>query len=211
MFDFKNPHWRKRLAVMLAGIVIMGLGVCLFRLSIMGNDPSTALAIAFSDRIGLDLSIGLIIANSVYFVVEILLDRQIIGVGTFVNWFCVGFATTWWGNLLTSVFTMPESFAGRLIVMAAGVLVLSLSAALYQTADVGIAPYDALSIIMSKRLPIPYFWCRIATDSLCAVIAWLLGGIIGLGTLVCALGLGPFITFFSKTVAIPLCRDRRPQ
>ena len=41
------------MAVMLAGIVIMGLGVCLFRLSIMGNDPSTALAIAFSDCVGL--------------------------------------------------------------------------------------------------------------------------------------------------------------
>ena len=60
---------------------------------------------------------------------------------------------------------------------------------------------------MSKRLPIPYFWCRIMTDSLCAIIAWLLGGIIGLGTLVCALGLGPFIAFFSKTIAEPLCRD----
>lgn len=195
------------MAVMLAGIVIMGLGVCLFRLSIMGNDPSTALAIAFSDCVGLELSIGLIIANSVYFVAEILLDWKIIGPGTFVNWFCVGFAATWWGDLLNALFTLPEGFIGRLGVMAVGVLVLSLSAALYQTADVGISPYDALSIIMSKRLPLPYFWCRIITDSLCAVIAWLLGGIIGLGTLVCALGLGPFIAFFSKTIAEPLCRD----
>ena len=193
------------MAVMLAGIVVMGLGICLFRLSIMGNDPSTALAIAFSDCVGLELSIGLIIANSVYFVVEILLDWKIIGPGTFVNWFCVGFAATWWGDLLNALFTLPEGLVGRLGVMAVGVLVLSLSAALYQTADVGISPYDALSIIMSKRLPIPYFWCRILTDSLCAVIAWLLGGIIGLGTLTCALGLGPFIAFFSRTVAKPLC------
>ena len=60
--------------------------------------------------------------------------------------------------------------------MAAGVLVLSLSASLYQTADLGIAPYDALSIIMADRLPLPYFWCRILTDSLCTVAAFLLGG-----------------------------------
>ena len=193
------------MAVMLAGIVVMGLGICLFRLSIMGNDPSTALAIALSDRIRLDLSIGLIIINSVYFVAEILLDRKLIGPGTFVNWFCVGFAATLWGRLLNALFIMPESFAGRLGVMAVGVLVLSLSASLYQTADVGISPYDALSIILSKRLPIPYFWCRILTDSLCTLFTWLLGGIIGLGTLTCALGLGPFIAFFSRTVAKPLC------
>lgn len=193
------------MAVMLAGIVVMGLGICLFRLSIMGNDPSTALAIALSDRIRLDLSIGLIIINSVYFVAEILLDRKLIGPGTFVNWFCVGFAATVWSRLLNALFIMPESFAGRLGVMAVGVLVLSLSASLYQTADVGISPYDALSIILSKRLPIPYFWCRIFTDSLCTLFTWLLGGIIGLGTLTCALGLGPFIAFFSRTVAKPLC------
>ena len=193
------------MAVMLAGIVVMGLGICLFRLSIMGNDPSTALAIALSDRIRLDLSIGLIIINSVYFVAEILLDRKLIGPGTFVNWFCVGFTATLWGSLLNALFIMPESFAGRLGVMAVGVLVLSLSASLYQTADVGISPYDALSIILSKRLPIPYFWCRIFTDSLCTLFTWLLGGIIGLGTLTCALGLGPFIAFFSRTVAKPLC------
>ena len=193
------------MAVMLAGIVIMGLGVCLFRLSIMGNDPSTALAIAFSDCVGLELSIGLIIANSVYFVVEILLDWKIIGPGTFVNWFCVGFAATWWGDLLNALFTLPEGLVGRLGVMAVGVLVLSLSAALYQTADVGISPYDALSIIMSKRLPIPYFWCRIITDSVCAAAAFLFGGIVGLGTLFCALGLGPFITFFTNTIARRLC------
>ena len=46
-----------------------------------------------------------------------------------------------------------------------------------------------------------YFWCRIFTDSLCVVIAWALGGLIGLGTLVCALGLGPFISFFTRHAA----------
>ena len=197
------------MAVMLAGIVIMGLGVCLFRLSIMGNDPSTALAIAFSDCVGLELSIGLIIATSVYFVAEILLDWKIIGPGTFVNWFCVGFAATWWGDLLNTLCTLPEGFIGRLGVMAVGVLVLSRSAALYQTADVGLSPYDALSIIMSKRLPIPYFWCRIITDSVCALTAFLCGGLIGLGTLTCAVGLGPFIAFFNRFVSEKLCGVNR--
>ena len=69
----------------------------------------------------------------------------------------------------------------------------------------GIAPYDALSLIMEERTPLPYFWCRMITDSVCAVIAFLAGGIVGLGTLVCALGLGPFINFFTIKVAKTLC------
>lgn len=82
--------------------------------------------------------------------------------------------------------------------MVIGVLVVALGASLYQTADLGVAPYDALSLMLADRLPVPYFGCRIFTDALCAVIAWLLGGLIGLGTLLCAFALGPFVQFFTK-------------
>ena len=108
-------------------------------------------------------------------------------------------------KLLRGVWNVPEGFVPRLVIMVAGVLILSLSASLYQTADLGIAPYDSLSIIMRDRLPLPYFWCRIITDATCAAVCWLLGGIVGLGTLVCALGLGPFIHFFNKHISEKLC------
>ena len=52
--------------------------------------------------------------------------------------------------------------------------------------------------MMSDRLPLPYFGCRVLTDALCALLAYLLGGLIGLGTLICAFGLGPFVQFFTK-------------
>ena len=54
-------------------------------------------------------------------------------------------------------------------------LILSFSCALYQTADVGIAPYDALSLLLARKLPVPYFWCRIFTDGVCVGVAFLLG------------------------------------
>ena len=53
----------------------------------------------------------------------------------------------------------------------------------------------------SAKLPVPYFWCRIFTDGVCVVLAFLLGGLIGLGTLVCALALGPFVAFFTRYAA----------
>ena len=195
----------RRLAVMILSIPVMGLGVALFRLSLMGNDPSTAFAIAVSDNLRVDMSLGIILMNSLYFVAELLLGRHMIGVGTFFNWFGVGPAASLWLRLLTGVFTFPEDFAGRLLVMIPGVLVLSFSAAMIQVADTGIGTYDSLSLIMAERLPIRYFWCRMITDAVCTALAFLLGGIIGLGTLACALGLGPFINFFSKYAAAPMC------
>ena len=50
MFALHGPLWRRRCAVMVCGIVIMGIGVCLFRLSLMGNDPSSAMVMAIGSR-----------------------------------------------------------------------------------------------------------------------------------------------------------------
>jgi uncharacterized membrane protein YczE len=209
MPDFKSKFWRRRLTVMIFAIIIMGLGICLFKLSLMGNDPSSAMVMAIGGRIGLPFSVMLIICNSIWFIFEICTGRKYIGAGTFFNWFCVGFFADTWSKILTPVFAMSEGFTGRLIIMLIGVLVLSLSCALYQTANLGIAPYDAISVIMSEHLPFPYFWCRIATDAVCAAAAFALGGIVGFGTLICAFGLGPFISFFTNTVARRLCGNER--
>ena len=65
--------------------------------------------------------------------------------------------------------------------------------------DLGIAPYDYLSLGLRDYTPCPYFGCRIFTDALSALLCWLLGGLVGLGTLICAFCLGPFIQFFDRT------------
>ena len=195
----------RRVGVMCVGILLLSLGIALFKITLMGNDPSTAMVMAIGDRAGVDFSIILLITNSMWFLVELLFARKMIGIGTFVNWLFVGVIASFFLSGINAWFVLPESFAARLGVMAVGILILSLGCALYQTADVGIAPYDAISLIMARHLPVPYFWCRMITDSICAVVAVAFGGIVGLGTLVCALGLGPFISFFTVHVARKLC------
>ena len=201
---FHKDRMARRTLVMCLGILIMGIGIAIFKISLMGNDPSTALAIAVGDWIHLDFSICVILMNCLYFVVEILFGRRMIGVGTFVNWFLVGPIASFFEKAFLRFFDGPQNFLQQLGFLAVGVLVLSFSCALYQTADVGIAPYDSLSLLLTEKTKIPYFWCRIATDAACVGVAFLLGGLIGLGTLVCALGIGPFVSFFTRWAAIPM-------
>ena len=70
---------------------------------------------------------------------------------------------------------------------------------MYQLPKQGVAPYDSISLIMTERWPkIPYFWHRMSNDVLCALICYLTGGVVGIGTLVTAFGLGPVIHFFNR-------------
>lgn len=66
----------RRVAVMGLGILIMGMGVALFKLSLMGNDPNSAMVMAAADYIGMDFSVVLILKNSLVFIVELLLGRK---------------------------------------------------------------------------------------------------------------------------------------
>lgn len=191
----------RRIIGMVLGIILLGLGVSLFKFSMLGNDPSSAMVMAIADKVNIGFAPMLLAANCIWFIGEIIWGRKYIGLGTFVNWFGVGYASTFFTMLINRSLTAPADFGQKLMVMVIGVVVLCLACSLYQTADLGIAPYDSLSLIMAERLPLKYFWCRIITDSAGFAICVAFGGITGIGTLVCALGLGPIIHFFNRTVS----------
>lgn len=198
----------RRLLVMCLGIFIISFGTPLLRISGTGNDPFTALLLAVSERTGLSFSVIAILGNLVCFFCQIAWGRSLIGVGTFLHWFCSPLLFERHLALLDSLLDTPDSLPMRLVMMLAALLLITLGTALYQTADLGTLPYDAVSLIMDRRMPLRYLWCRILTDGVCAVAALLCGGLISIGTLVCAVGLGPFIGFFSRTVAQRLCGEQ---
>ena len=137
--------------------------------------------------------------NILFFLLEFWFGRKYIGLGTFVNGICIGYIVTAFYDPIHAHFGDAPSLAVQLAWVIAAVLVTALGASLYQTADLGIAPYDYLSLGLRDYTPCPYFGCRIFTDALSALLCWLLGGLVGLGTLICAFCLGPFIQFFDRT------------
>lgn len=188
----------RRILGMIAGVVIIGVGIAVFKFSHLGNDSISALNLRIAELSGLPFSIENVLMNLCLFVPQLIWGRRYIGLGTIINSFCIGFIVTFTSDVMTAAFGTADALPVQLFWVAVGVLVVAFGCSLYQTADLGVAPYDALSLMMADRLPVPYFGCRVFTDALCAVIAFMLGGLIGLGTLICAFGLGPFVQFFAK-------------
>ncbi len=203
---FEKAGWG-RLLVMVVGNIFLGLGVAVFKLSGLGNDPYSGMVMALSDCVGMAYANFLVLINLAVFVIEIIFGRKFIGAGTVVNALFLGYIVTFFYNLLSNGIGIPEVMWQRLIVVCIGVVVCSFGVSMYQTPDVGAAPYDSMSLIMAMRKPsISYFWHRISTDALCAIICFLAGGIVGIGTLLSAFCLGPFISFFDAKFTLPLLR-----
>ena len=55
-----------------------------------------------------------------------------------------------------------------------------------------------------KIRKLPYFWARMITDAGCALVCFLAGGLVGLGTIISAFCLGPVIHFFDLHVSKPI-------
>ena len=179
----------RRIVGMVVGIVIIGLGIALFKQSHLGNDSISALNMRFAELLGISLGVQNVATNILFFALEFWFGRKYIGLGTFVN------------GPIAAAFGPAASLPEQLVWVVLAVLVTALGASLYQTADLGIAPYDYLSLGLRDYTHFQYFGCRVFTDAFCALLCWLLGGLVGLGTLICAFCLGPFIQFFNGLVS----------
>lgn len=198
MKEYLNKIGMRRIIGMVFGNFILGIGIAVFRTSLLGNDPYSAMLMAGADRLPLTYSTLMLIVNAGVFLVEFLWGRHLIGFGTFVNWFLLGYVASFFIEVFAVMQIPQRGMAVRLLTVAVGVLIVSAGVSLYQSADLGVAPYDSVSMILSEHCPLPYFWCRLATDVVCTAVCFALGGIVNVGTAVCAFGLGPFIHFFDE-------------
>lgn len=196
----------KRFIAMIVGNIILGLGIAIFKFAGMGNDPYTAMIFGVSDYFGFYFPVFQICFNfGVFVIFELTLGRKYIGVGTIVNMFFLGYIVNFFVETLYGTFSEPITFLQQLPVMLIGVIVTCFGVSFYQTSDAGVSPYDSVSIIMAERIEkLPYFWARIFTDTLSTIVCFMTGGLLGLGTLVCAFGIGPIVQFFNTYVSEPV-------
>lgn len=192
----------KRACISLFGTLIIGIGIGLFKQSALGTDACTAFNIILGERLGISLGATSLLMNCLYLTVPLFLARKYIHIGTLYSVVLTGYVIQFASEALAAVFPAPAALLSQLFWLLPAVLVISFGIALYQKADLGIGPYDSLPLILSERTKIPYFAARIGLDMLCALTAYLLGRTVGIGTVLCALFLGPFIQFFSRLLPL---------
>ena len=92
----KNPQMpsARRILGMMVGIVIIGLGIALFKQSHLGNDSISALNMRLAEMLGISLGVQNLCTNILFFALQFWFGRKYIGLGTFVNGIGVGFIIT---------------------------------------------------------------------------------------------------------------------
>lgn len=185
------------------GVMITGFSVGMFNLSAFGMDPFQVLAHGIWMHTPIGFGTFYMILNLLMLVFIFFIDRNKIGLGTFINIFLLGYVVQFSSWLFQTM--IPNPILGiRILFLILGLFILSFGASLYFVGDLGVSTYDAVALILAEKKFARFQYCRIGSDVICTVIGFILGATVNIGTVVTAFFMGPVITFFNHHVSNPL-------
>ena len=96
-------------------------------------------------------------------------------------------------DLCINFIPTPENYYLKIILGAVAVLMVGLGGGIYLVANLGAGPRDGLMVGIQKKTNLPIALVRAILEISVVSIGWYLGGIVGVGTLLFAFGIGPAI------------------
>ena len=201
---FEKKHFWPRLIATVVAVIIMGFCLSWLLLVDWGTDPCTLMNNSISQTLGISLGNWQAFLNTVLLVVVVIFGGRNLGFGTLANMYLVGYSIDFfmwtWGQVLPE--GLFDSWVVKMLVMVPALVIFVFAVAVYVDMNMGTSPYDAMPMIVSKRLPkVPFKVVRIGYDALVTVIGMLFGGSLGVVTFVMVLALGPVIEWVSKLLS----------
>lgn len=198
---FGKPHMARRVIVLFGSVFMMGVGVAILDQLGFGTDPCSVLNLAMSRKLGWSFGNYQLVFNVLLLALILFLkEGKRIGLGTLANMVVVGYAadfTTWIINMIHPLYNDP--LLVKLIVFVPTIIMFMVVAAFYMCVELGVAPYDAIPQIISSRVKKPNFTTiRIIWDVSAAALGFLLGGTVGMVTIIMGFFLGPIISAIAK-------------
>lgn len=189
-----------KLVLALIGILFIGVGVGFNASSLFGNDPIALLYDGVRNALSLPVTRLGLISNVVNYAIIILLffiGRHYVNIGTAV--YILPFGT--FVNLGTFLFPkifVTDTVLNRGIGAFIGCLLIYVGVSIYITVDIGLDPFTGLVMIINDHLPWGFGKTKICFDFILIILGFLLGGKLGMITLITALTAGPSIQYFTK-------------
>ena len=178
-------------AVVLLGTLVCGLGIQLELFSGAGVDPLTMFEEGLGRTTGVATGTIALGVNCVMLLLALLLNRKNIWAGTVITVFCLGPSINLFAGLMAGMGMLPPAgWLGKLAMNVAGVFLCGAGIAIYMLPDYGVGAMEAVMIFLAEKLRLPYGPVRIAMDCTWGVAGFFLGGTLGVGTIIGAVGIG---------------------
>ena len=177
------------LCILCIGLTIFGIGEALLIASGAGNSPWTVLSQGVSEISGWTIGVTTFLTSLAVLLLWIPL-KQTPGIGTILNAVVISIAI----ELALPHLPQPDNYLLQGAEVAFGILLVGFGSGLYLIANLGPGPRDGLMTGLQRATNLPVARVRTAIEITVVLFGWLLGGTVGLGTLMFAFGIGPAVS-----------------
>lgn len=191
------------------GIMILGLGVALtIKGQRFGIGSWDVLHVGLYKNLGLSIGGWSILLGIIIVTISSIGLREFPKIGTFMNMIFVGLFIDFFNWIIPN----PTTFLLQLICFVLGVLFLAIGSGIYISANLGAGPRDSLMLLIAQKLKFSIRAARTMMEVLVVIIGFLLGGPVGIGTVVMAFGVGPVMQVamgYSKKILDSLITEKQ--
>lgn len=172
------------------GLILFGIGETLLVTANIGVSPWFVLHQGLSMKTGHSIGLSTFIVSVIVLLFWIPL-KQKPGIGTILNTILISIVI----DLSLPYLPYPEKFILQLLQATIGVLIVGLGSGFYLIANLGPGSRDGLMTGIQKKTNMSFSLTRTLIEISAVTFGWYLGGIVGIGTIIYALGIGPFVSF----------------
>ncbi|MGJ6980667.1 YczE/YyaS/YitT family protein [Aestuariimicrobium soli] len=201
--QLRAPRLARRLVQLMIGLALYGFSMAMMIRGSLGLDPWDVLHSGLAAQLPLSFGTVVIIVGALVLLGWIPL-RQIPGLGTVANVVVIGLAT----DASLAVLVEPSGWVGRGLMLAGGVVLNGLAGALYIGSQLGPGPRDGLMTGLVRRTGRSVRLVRTSLEVAVLALGWVLGGAVGVGTVVYALAIGPLVHAMLPWATVDVSVDR---
>lgn len=176
-----------RFVKLIFGLFLYALGIVFAIQANIGYAPWEVFHVGLSQTFGISIGTASIAIGALIVVLVMLLGEKI-GIGTILNMFLIGIFLDW--ILLLDWIPGAATFPVGVAMLILGLFTIALGSYYYIDSAFGAGPRDSLMVALTRMTKLPVGLCRSGVEITVVLIGWKLGGMVGIGTVLAAFGIG---------------------
>ena len=180
-------HFIVRIFNMIIGLILYALGIVVTIKANIGYAPCDVFQVGLANTFGFSIGFAAIVVGVVIVIIVFLLGEKI-GLGTISNMILIGVFIDI--ILYINIIPIPKNIIISILMLIAGLFIISIATYFYIGSAMGAGPRDSLMVVLTRKTKISVGICRSIIELLATIIGWLLGGMVGIGTIISVIGIG---------------------
>lgn len=195
----------KNFIILLIGLFLMAIGGLFFIHARLGADALMVLNQGVATFLNIKVGYAMMITNLIGLIVIFILYKKSIGIGTIAVSVVLGFIINFFDSF--NIITNSESFIINLLMLFGAIFLGGFGVALYIFSNTGYSPFEGIIIYLVDKTKVRFGIVKIINDIIFFGIGYLLGGIVGIGSIIAVILFGPIIDFY--LVMLNKFKDRK--